>query len=561
MFVLSSATRAVMSARLARIAAIQRSRSAVAYEGIARKLAQSLKYQDRTDLAQFRYEDLARPEWRGKVCLRSAQHPYNTAVIAAYIAHHGEAAAETWTGEWWTMGGGGTAWDSFAYDPDAGLLYVGTGNGSPWDRNTRSPDGGDNLFISSILALDVDTGELAWHYQTTPGDTWDYTAVQQLTLAELTLDGRERKVIMQAPKNGFFYVHDRATGQLLAADKFVEANWASGVDLANATGQASSTEANIPSLQAAYAAAVHRLSVLTGRPPAALKEPLAVAAPIPAPSLPLPTGVPAEVLRIAGAVDVERGGEQLWIEPIHHANATELSQRLGEIFPVEKVKPGQPPPPAPGKPGSFATGKGDFRVQNLLPDERTNSLVIVATESAYLRILELIRHLDVPLDGEGGIHVHYLQHGDAEDGDEADDGGGAQVQSGDPERRHAANQCERHIHHDQGGMPGIAERGIEKEEDGHDGERHEQGEPLQRGLLVLVLSAPFDPVPLGHIDVGGNPVGGIGNEAADIPAPDVRADDDQPLPTFVCERLGNLHGFERRHGAERHERSATGRDR
>lgn len=121
------------------------------------------------------------------------------------------------------------------------------------------------------------------------------------------------------------------------------------------------------------------------------------------------------MLRIAGAVDVERGGEQLWIEPIHHANATELSQRLSEIFPVEKVKPGQPPPPPPGKPGSFGTGKGDFRVQNLLPDERTNSLVIVATESAYLRILELIRHLDVPLDGEGGIHVHYLQHGDAED--------------------------------------------------------------------------------------------------------------------------------------------------
>jgi general secretion pathway protein D len=120
-------------------------------------------------------------------------------------------------------------------------------------------------------------------------------------------------------------------------------------------------------------------------------------------------------LRIAQAVDIERGGEQLWIEPIHHANANELSTRLAEIFPVEKVKPGQPPPPAPGKPGSVGGPSGNFRVTNLLPDERTNSLIIMATEAAYLRILELIRRLDVPLDGEGGIHVHYLQHGDADE--------------------------------------------------------------------------------------------------------------------------------------------------
>jgi quinohemoprotein ethanol dehydrogenase len=142
-----------------------------------------------------------------------------------------EAAAKTWTGEWWKFGGGGTAWDGFAYDPEAGLLYVGTGNGSPWDRNVRSPGGGDNLYLSSILALDVDTGELVWHYQTTPGDTWDYTAVQQLTLAELTIDGRERKVIMQAPKNGFFYVLDRLTGELLSAEPYTEVTWASGVDM------------------------------------------------------------------------------------------------------------------------------------------------------------------------------------------------------------------------------------------------------------------------------------------------------------------------------------------
>ena len=142
-----------------------------------------------------------------------------------------EAAAKTWTGEWWTMGGGGTAWDAFAYDAEAKLLYVGTGNGSPWDRNIRSPGGGDNLYLSSILALNVETGELVWHYQTTPGDNWDYTAVQQLTLAELEIGGRERKVIMQAPKNGFFYVLDRLTGELLSADPIARVTWASGVDL------------------------------------------------------------------------------------------------------------------------------------------------------------------------------------------------------------------------------------------------------------------------------------------------------------------------------------------
>jgi quinohemoprotein ethanol dehydrogenase len=142
-----------------------------------------------------------------------------------------EAAARTWTGEWWTMGGGGTAWDAFAYDPEARLLYVGTGNGSPWNQSIRSPGGGDNLYLASILALDIDTGELAWHYQTTPGETWDYTAVQQLTLVELTIDGRERKVIMQAPKNGFFYVLDRLTGELLSAEPFAEVTWASGIDM------------------------------------------------------------------------------------------------------------------------------------------------------------------------------------------------------------------------------------------------------------------------------------------------------------------------------------------
>jgi quinohemoprotein ethanol dehydrogenase len=141
-----------------------------------------------------------------------------------------ERAAKTWTGEWWKMGGGGTVWDSLAYDPELDLLYVGTGNGSPWNREIRSPGGGDNLYLSSILALRPDTGELAWHYQTTPGDTWDFTATQHMILADLEVGGRPRKVLMQAPKNGFFYVLDRQTGELLSAEAYTKISWAKGVD-------------------------------------------------------------------------------------------------------------------------------------------------------------------------------------------------------------------------------------------------------------------------------------------------------------------------------------------
>ena len=142
-----------------------------------------------------------------------------------------EMAAATWTGEWWTQGGGGTAWDSFAYDPELNLVYIGTGNGSPWARAHRSPGGGDNLFLASIVAVDADSGAYAWHYQTVPGDTWDYTAVQHMVLADLEINGRERQVIMQAPKNGFYYVIDRATGELISAENIVPVNWATHVDL------------------------------------------------------------------------------------------------------------------------------------------------------------------------------------------------------------------------------------------------------------------------------------------------------------------------------------------
>jgi quinohemoprotein ethanol dehydrogenase len=141
-------------------------------------------------------------------------------------------AAKTWTGQWWNNGaGGGTPWDSFAYDPQAKLLYVGTGNGGSWDRKIRSPGGGDNLYLSCIVALHVATGELAWYYQETPGDQWDYTAVQQMTLTDLTIGGRKRKVLMQAPKNGFFYVLDRITGELLSAQPYAKVSWAKGVDM------------------------------------------------------------------------------------------------------------------------------------------------------------------------------------------------------------------------------------------------------------------------------------------------------------------------------------------
>jgi len=139
-------------------------------------------------------------------------------------------AAETWTGEWWNYGGGGTAWDSMAYDPDLDLLYVGTGNGSPWNRKIRSPDGGDNLYLSSIIALRPSTGEYVWHYQTTPGESWDFTATQHIILADLEIQGRNRKVLMQAPKNGFFYVLDRTNGELISAETYVPVNWASGID-------------------------------------------------------------------------------------------------------------------------------------------------------------------------------------------------------------------------------------------------------------------------------------------------------------------------------------------
>lgn len=141
-----------------------------------------------------------------------------------------EMAAKTWTGEWWTWGGGGTAWDSIVYDQELDLVYLGFGNAAPWNQHIRSPGGGDNLFVASIVAVKPDTGDYVWHYQVNPGETWDYSASMPMMLATLPIQGKPRKVLMQAPKNGFFYVIDRETGKLISATAHAFQNWAKGFD-------------------------------------------------------------------------------------------------------------------------------------------------------------------------------------------------------------------------------------------------------------------------------------------------------------------------------------------
>jgi len=137
---------------------------------------------------------------------------------------------ETWSGEYWKLGGGANAWDSIGYDPELKLVYIGTGNGSPLSWHHRSDSKGDNLFICSIVAVNVETGKYVWHYQMVPEEDWDYTCTQSIITADLEIDGKERKVLMQAPKNGFFYVIDRATGEFISAEKIAPVNWASGID-------------------------------------------------------------------------------------------------------------------------------------------------------------------------------------------------------------------------------------------------------------------------------------------------------------------------------------------
>jgi len=144
-----------------------------------------------------------------------------------------EMAAGTWTGEWWEYGGGGSVWDGMAYDPEANLVYFGTGNGTPWPQDLRQGAGTPrlgNLYAASIVAVDADTGELRWFYQCTPGDQWDYDAVQHLVLADIEIGGGRRQVVMQANKNGFLYVLDRVTGEFISAGAFSEISWVRGID-------------------------------------------------------------------------------------------------------------------------------------------------------------------------------------------------------------------------------------------------------------------------------------------------------------------------------------------
>ncbi len=142
-----------------------------------------------------------------------------------------EMAAKTWTGDWWRFGGGGQVWHGITYDPEFDQVIIGTGNGTPWNRKIRSPGGGDNLFLCSLVALDAETGDYKWHYQTTPGETWDYNSNMDIVLADLKIGGKPVKALMHAPKNGFFYVIDRKDGKLLSAEKIGKVTWATHIDM------------------------------------------------------------------------------------------------------------------------------------------------------------------------------------------------------------------------------------------------------------------------------------------------------------------------------------------
>jgi quinohemoprotein ethanol dehydrogenase len=168
--------------------------------------------------------ETGKQKWRWFTVPGDPSKPYEDASM--------KMAAKTWdpSNKYWESGGGGTPWDTITFDPQLNLLFVGTGNGSPWSRNLRSPKGGDNLFLASIVALNPDTGKYVWHYQETPGDNWDYTSTQPMILADLKIAGKPRKVILHAPKNGFFFVLDRSNGKFISADNFVDVNWASGYD-------------------------------------------------------------------------------------------------------------------------------------------------------------------------------------------------------------------------------------------------------------------------------------------------------------------------------------------
>jgi quinohemoprotein ethanol dehydrogenase len=143
-------------------------------------------------------------------------------------------ATKTWSGEWWKTGGGGPPWDGILYDPKTDMVIFGTGNGAPWPAEDRSPGGGDNLFLSSIVALDAKTGHYRWHYQVDPQENFDFDNTAPLTTADLVINGEKKHVVMQIPKAGAFYVIEAATGKVISAKLVVPfANWLTGFDKAN----------------------------------------------------------------------------------------------------------------------------------------------------------------------------------------------------------------------------------------------------------------------------------------------------------------------------------------
>lgn len=143
-----------------------------------------------------------------------------------------EMAAKTWSGEYWKAGGGGgTVWNDMTFDPELNRIYLGTGNGGPYNPRLRSPGGGDNLFLASIVALEADTGKYLWHYQQNPGEGWDYKATANMVAATIRIDGKPQRVLMQSPTNGFFYVLNRETGKLISAEKTGKVTWADRIDL------------------------------------------------------------------------------------------------------------------------------------------------------------------------------------------------------------------------------------------------------------------------------------------------------------------------------------------
>jgi quinohemoprotein ethanol dehydrogenase len=162
--------------------------------------------------------------WRFWVVPGNPAHGFESAAMAM--------AAKTWSGEWWRYGGGGTVWNAITYDAEMHTVLLGTGNGAPHNYRIRSAGKGDNLFLCSIVALDAATGAYKWHYQVNPAETWDYNAAMDMELADITIGGARRKVLLTAPKNGFFYVIDRTSGKLLSAEPFAKVTWATRIDVA-----------------------------------------------------------------------------------------------------------------------------------------------------------------------------------------------------------------------------------------------------------------------------------------------------------------------------------------